>query len=139
MKKKEKNFFYPDIQNCACKTFQIKYNGKLSPTLKFLLTSFQKKYFYHVVDDILYLLNLSSKERKCVLALIISPALVLQNYFSVNFLELWICDIYINEASKPNRFLGKKNQNFSYITIKFLYITKLFSYRKNFYGKIKTN
>ena len=39
------------------KTFQIKYDRKLSSVAKFLLNSFQNKYLYYAIDDILYLLK----------------------------------------------------------------------------------
>jgi len=130
MIKNEKKNWNSNTQNYAYKTFHINYNGKLSHTIKLLLKSLKKKYFYHAVDDILYLLNLNLKEREELLSFIISPALSLQNNFSIDFLELWISDIYINEVSKSNKFLSGKNQNFSYITIKFLYRAKLSSYKK---------
>jgi hypothetical protein len=48
---------YPKPNEITSKTFQIKYEKKLSSTAKFILNSFQNKYIYYAIDDILYLLN----------------------------------------------------------------------------------
>ena len=45
---------YPKPNEIISKTFQIKYDKKLSPTSKFILNSFQNKYIYYAIDDILY-------------------------------------------------------------------------------------
>ena len=63
-----------------------------------------------------------------LLSIIYSPILYLQNNFSIDFFDIWFGDIYINQQSKVNKFLAKNNSNseqFSYITIKFFYTTKL--------------
>ena len=47
---------------------------------------------------------------------------------SIDFFDIWIDEIYIHQESKVNKFLAKDISNlepFSYITIKFLYTTKL--------------
>jgi hypothetical protein len=80
------------------------------------------------MDDILYLLELNSFEREDLLAILYSPVLSLQNNFSVNFFDIWIRDIYIDEISKVNRFLNKNSkipEQFNYITIKLFYKTKV--------------
>jgi hypothetical protein len=119
-----KPFLYPDSNEITSKTFQIKYERNLSPIAKLLLNSFQNKYLYYAIDDILYSLKSNSIERDNVLAVLYSPVISLQNNISVNFFDIWIQEIYINEVSKANKFLTNKSSNFesfSYITIKFLY------------------
>lgn len=105
-------------------TFQIKYEKELSTIAKFILNSFQKKYVYYAIDDILYLLKSNPMERKNILSIISSPIVSLQNNFSINFFDIWIHEIYINEVSKMNKFIPNNSQNleqFSYITIKLFY------------------
>nr|YP_010472424.1 hypothetical protein N4L43_pgp085 [Pleurosigma intermedium]UVG42035.1 hypothetical protein [Pleurosigma intermedium] len=109
-------------------TFQIKYEKKLSTVAKFILNSFQKKYIYYAIDDILYLLKSKPIERDNLLSIIYSPIVSLQNNFSINFFDIWIHEIYINEVSKVNKFIANNSQNFeqfNYITIKLFYKTGL--------------
>ena len=123
-----KPFLYPNSNELMSKTFQIKYEKKLSSIAKFLLNSFQAKYLYYAIDDILYLLKLNVIERDNLLGILYSPVLSLQNNLSINFFDIWIHEIYINEISKVNKFLPndcQKCQSFTYITIKLLYRTKL--------------
>ena len=87
------------------KLFQIKYEKKLSSTAKAILNSFQNKYIYYAIDDILYLLKTNTIERNNLLALLYSPILSLQNNFSINFFDIWIREVYIEEPIKPNKFL----------------------------------
>lgn len=118
--------FCPDSNES--KTFQIKYERKLSPIGKLLLNSFQNKYFYHAIDDILYLLKSNPIERDNLLEILYSPVLSLQNNLSINFFDIWINEIYLSDISKVNKFLTTNDQNiepFSYITIKLLYKTKI--------------
>ena len=105
-------------------TFQIKYEKELSTIERFILSSFQKKYIYYAIDDILYLLNSNPIKRNNLLSIIYSPIVSLQNNFSINFFDIWIHEIYINEVSKINRFIPTNFQNlerFNYITIKLFY------------------
>jgi len=123
-----KPFFYPNSTELTSKTFQIKYDKRLSSVAKFLLNSFQNKYLYYAIDDILYLLNSNSSERDNLLALLYSPVLSLQNNLSVNFFDIWIQEVYINEVAKTNKFLNTNYHNFesfNHITIKLLYRTKV--------------
>ena len=93
-----------------------------------MLNNFQNKYFYHIIDDIIYSLKSKNVERDNLLTILYSPVLYLQNNFSIDFFDIWVDEIYINQQSKVNKFLAKNNSNlepFSYITIKFLYTTKL--------------
>lgn len=123
-----KPFFYPNSTELTSKTFQIKYKKQFSSVAKFLLNSFRNKYLYYAIDDIVYLLNSNSTERDNLLALLYSPVLSLQNNLSVNFFDIWIQEIYINEVSKTNKFLNTSSNNFeefNHITIKLLYRTKI--------------
>jgi hypothetical protein len=119
---------YPKSSEITSKTFHIKYDKKLSATAKSILNSFQNKYIYYAMDDILYLFKLNQIERENLLAILYSPVLSLHNNFSVNFFDIWIREIYINEISKVNKFLNNDSQpseQFSYITIKLFYKTKV--------------
>ena len=119
---------YPKPNEIISKTFRIKYQKTLSLTAKFLLNSFHNKYIYYAIDDILYLLKSNPIERENLLAVLYSPILSLQNNFSVNFFDIWVREVYIEEVSKNNKFLDKDSQTseeFSYITIKLFYKTKV--------------
>jgi hypothetical protein len=119
---------YPTPNEITSKTFQIKYEKKLSSIAKLVLNSFQKKYLYYAIDDILYLLKANPIERDNLLAILYSPIISLQNNLSVNFFDMWIYEIYINETPKVNKFLTNDSKNFeqfSYITIKLLYKTRI--------------
>ena len=119
---------YPNFNEIKSKTFYIKYDQELSVVNKMMLNNFQNKYFYHVIDDIMYSLKSKPTERDTLLAIIYSPVLYLQNNFSIDFFDIWIDEIYIHQESKANKFLAKNISNlesFNYITIKFLYTTKL--------------
>jgi hypothetical protein len=119
---------YPKSNEILSKTFQIKYQTKLSPIAKAILNSFQNKYIYYAIDDILYGLKSNLYERDNLLAILYSPILSLQNNFSVNFFDIWIREVYINETSKPNKFLENDislSEQVNYITIKFFYKTRI--------------
>jgi hypothetical protein len=123
-----KPFQYPKPGEITSKTFQIQYHEDLSVTAKFILNSFQNKYIYYAIDDILYSLKSNPVERDNLLAVLYSPILSLQNNFSVNFFDIWIRDIYIDEISKPNKFLKRDSKNLdsvNYITIKLFYKTRI--------------
>ena len=119
---------YPKSTEIKSKTFQIKYEGQLSLVAKFILNSFQNKYIYYAIDDVLYQFGLKSTEYETLLALLYSPIISLQNNYFVNFFDIWISDIYLEEVSKTNKFLtntSKTYQQTSYITIKFIYKTRV--------------
>lgn len=119
---------YPKSSEIKSKTFQIKYDGKLSLLAKFILNSFQNKYIYYGMDDILYQFGLNSKEYETLLAILYSPVISLQNNYSVNFFDIWINAIYIEEGAKSNKFLTneiKAHSQVTYVTIKFFYKNKL--------------
>ena len=50
---------YPKSNEILSKTFQIKYEKQLSLIAKLVLNSFQNKYIYYAIDDILYLFELN--------------------------------------------------------------------------------
>ena len=119
---------YPDMDELNSKIFHLKYKEKLSSVTKFLLKNFQNKYLYYAIDDILYSLKFNKKEQDKLLELLYSPVLLLQNSLSVNFFDIWIHEIYINDDIKINKFLTNEDSNlqsFNYITIKLLYRTKI--------------
>lgn len=123
-----KPFLYPNPNELTSKTFQIKYEKKLSSIAKFLLNSFQNKYLYYAIDDILDLFKSNPTERDNLLTILYSPVLSLQNNLYINFFDIWIYEIYISEVSKKNKFLTNNYGNleqFNYITIKLLYRTKI--------------
>lgn len=119
---------YPNSNEIKSKTFYIKYDNELSLINKIMLNNFQSKYFYHAIDDIMHSLESRPIERDNLLAIIYSPILYLQNNFSIDFFDIWVDEVYINQESKVNKFLAKDSSNFepfNYITIKLLYTTKL--------------
>lgn len=119
---------YPKPNEIISQTFQIKYEKKLSSVAKVILNSFQNKYIYYAIDDILYLLKSNPIERTNLLAFLYSPILSLQNNFSINFFDIWIREVYIEEKTKNNKFLNnesKSSEPFSYITIKLFYKTRV--------------
>jgi hypothetical protein len=119
---------YPKPNEIGSKTFQIRYEKKLSSVARFILNSFQNKYIYYAIDDILYSFKSNPSERDNLLAILYSPVLSLQNNFSINFFNIWIDEIYINEVSKINKFLNTDSSNseqHSYITIKLFYKTRV--------------
>jgi len=123
-----KSLQYPESSEITSKTFQIKYEKKLSSVAKFVLNSFQNKYIYYAIDDILYSFKSNPREREDLLDIIYSPLISLQNNFSINFFDILIHEIYISEVSKANKFLKNDSSNFeplNYITIKLLYKTKV--------------
>ena len=120
---------YPDseLEEVIFKTFKIKYEKKLSLIVKLVLTSFQYKYIYYAMDDILYLFELNKNERENLLEILYSPILSLQNNYLINFFDIWIYEIYIEEISKSNKFLvtdSRTSKQFSYITMKLMYRPK---------------
>ena len=123
-----KPFQYPKSNEITSKTFHINCDRKLSLIARLLLNSLCNKYLYYAIDDILYLLKSNPSEKTYLLELLYLPVLSLQNNFSINFFDIWIHEIYINEVSEVNKFININSQTsnqLSYITIKLLYKTKL--------------
>lgn len=125
---KDRSFRYPDPNEIKSQTFYIKYEKNLSPITKLLLNSFQNKYLYYAIEDILDSLKSNPIEQNKLLAILYSPVLSLQNNQSINFFDIWIDKIYISKEKKNNKFLSTRDSNFgsaSYITIKFFYKTTI--------------
>ena len=125
VKVKKTDDWLKEIQNRRLKTFQIEYEGQLSSVAKLLLNSFQKKYIYYAIDDILYLLKSNPIERDNLLSILYSPLISLHNNLYIHFFDVWIHEIYINEIHKENKFLNNKSQRLKptyCISIKLLYI-----------------
>ena len=123
-----KPFLYPTQTEITIKTFQIKYEKNLSVIAKFILNSFHNKYLYYAIDDILYLLKSDLVEQEKLLNILYSPVIALQNSLSINFFDIWIHEIYINETKPTNKYLIQNSATYksiNYITIKLLYRTKI--------------
>jgi hypothetical protein len=110
--------------NFQVKTFSVKYDKELSKRAKIVLQSFKLKFYYYVIDDILYFLKSDSNECNCLLEILNSTAIFLQNNLSVNFFDIYVYDIQINEISKTNRFTRGEQETVKIsntITIKLAY------------------
>ena len=126
--KEKTGFPYPKFDEGKLKTFQLRYEKKLSSIAKLILNSLQKKYIYYAIDDILESFQSNPYERDNLLAILYSPILSLQNNLSINFFDIWIDEIYINEGTKINKFFTNDSSNleqYSYITIKLLYKSRI--------------
>jgi len=113
--------------NFHIKTFNVKCDAKLSPLAKTILSSFKFKLYYYVIDDLLYLLKSNPDERDYLLQILNSSVIFLQNNLYVNFFDIYIYDININEISKFNRFVNEQSESFKFsntITIKLAYQVK---------------
>jgi intein/homing endonuclease len=119
---------FPRSSEITSKIFHLKYEKNLTLTEKSILNNFHNKYIYYAIDDILYSLKAKPVERDNLLAVLYSPIISLQNNFSVNFFDIWIREVYIDEVPKKNKFI-KNNfetlKEFNSITIKFFYKTKM--------------
>ena len=123
-----KPFQYPKSNEITSKTFRIRYSNRLSLTSKLILNSFQNKYIYYAIDDILYSLRCSPFEKDNLITILYSPIISLQNNFSVNFFDIWIRQVYIEEVSEPNKFFENGFKTIDYttnITIQFFYKTRI--------------
>ena len=113
--------------NFHIKTFNVKCDNKLSPLAKTILQSFNFKLYYYVIDDLLYLLKSNPKERDYLLQILNSSVIFLQNNLYVNFFDIYIYDISVNQISKFNRFVNEQSESFKFsntITIKLAYQVK---------------
>lgn len=118
--------------NLGYKTFVIKYEKQLSPIIVLMLNTFNNKYFYFAIDDILNLLKSDRIEQNNFLSVLYLPALLLHNNFSISFFHMWVKEIYIEKVIKPNKFLLKDFKIINYITIKFMYkVAKPIKKKKN--------
>ena len=87
------------------KTFSVRYEKELSKRAKTVLQSFRLKFYYYVIDDILYFLKSDPNEYNYLLQILNSTAIFLQNNLGVSFFDIYIYDIRVNEISKTNRFI----------------------------------
>jgi hypothetical protein len=109
------------------KSFNVKYDNKISILAKTVLQSFKFKLYYYVIDDLLYLLKSNIQERDYFLQILHSSAIFLHNNLYVNFFDIYIYEIGINEVKNLNRFVDPQSDNYqtsNYITIKFAYQVK---------------
>ena len=113
--------------NFNIKTFNVECDNELSSQAKVVLKSFKFKLYYYIVDDLLYLLKSKPEERDYLLQILHSSVIFLQNNLYVNFFDIYIYDITINEISKFNRFVNDQSKSFkvsTMITIKLAYQVK---------------
>ena len=113
--------------NFNIKTFNVECDNELSSQAKVVLKSFKFKLYYYIVDDLLYLLKSKPEERDYLLQIFHSSVVFLQNNVYVNFFDIYIYDITINEISKFNRFVNDQSKSFkvsTIITIKLAYQVK---------------
>ena len=109
------------------RTFNIKCDKNLSPLSKIIIKSFKFKLYYYVIDDLLYLFKSNPEERDYLLQILHSTVLFLQNSLYINFFDIYIYDISIDEVSNSNRFITRNSQQFQVsnnITIKLAYQVK---------------
>ena len=122
VKKRGKPVLFPrKSNNIGYKTFIIKYEKQLPPVIVLMLNTFNHKYFYYAIDDILNLLKSNPVEQNNILSVLYLPAILLHNNFSISFFHMWIREIYIEKIIKSNKFLFKDFKTINYITIKFMY------------------
>ena len=100
--------------NFNIKTFNVKCDNELSSLAKVVLKSFKFKLYYYVIDDLLYLLKSNPDERDYLLQILNSSVIFLQNNLYVNFFDIYIYDININEISKFNRFVNEQSESFKF-------------------------
>ena len=113
--------------NFNIKTFNVECDNELSSRAKIVLKSFKFKLYYYIVDDLLYLLKSKPEERDYLLQIFQSSVIFLQNNLYVNFFDIYVYDITINETSKFNRFVNNQTKSFkvsTMITIKLAYQVK---------------
>ena len=96
--------------NFQIQTFSVNYNKKISIYGKKILQSFRLKPYYYVVDDILYLLKFEPDECEYVLQILNSTVIYLQNNFNINFFDIYVYEIQIEETINNNN----NNQNNSF-------------------------
>ena len=79
------------------------------------------------MDDLVYLLKSNRTERDYLLQILHSSVIFLQNNLYVNFFDIYIYDISLNEKSKFNRFINNQSTSLKVsntITIKLAYQVK---------------
>ena len=109
------------------KTFNIKYEKKLSPLAKTIIQSLKFKLYYYVVEDLLYLLKTNQNEANQLLQILHSTVIYLQNNLYVNFFDIYVYEISITEKHNLNKFIQNSSDYFeslNYLTIKLAYQVK---------------
>jgi len=109
------------------KTFNIRYEKKLSPLAKTIIQSLKFKLYYYVVEDLLYLLKSNQKEANQLLQILHSTVIYLQNNLYVNFFDIYVYEVSISEKSNSNKFVKNSTDYFeslNYLTIKLAYQVK---------------
>jgi hypothetical protein len=109
------------------KTFNIRYEKKLSPLAKTIIQSLKFKLYYYVVEDLLYLLKSNQKEANQLLQILHSTVIYLQNNLYVNFFDIYVYEVNISEKSNSNKFVKNSTDYFeslNYLTIKLAYQVK---------------
>ena len=109
------------------KTFNIKYEKKLSPLAKTIIQSLKFKLYYYVVEDLLYLLKTNQNEANQLLQILHSTVIYLQNNLYVNFFDIYVYEINITEKQNLNKFIQNSSDYFeslNYLTIKLAYQVK---------------
>ena len=80
-----------------------------------------------MLNDLLYLLKANPTELNYLLQILHSTVIFLQNNLYVNFFDIYVYDISINEVSKFNRLVNHQSDYFKVsndITIKLAYQVK---------------
>lgn len=110
------------------KTFTVKSTKTLSKHAKIILQSCKLKFYFYVIDDISYFLKSDKIEADYIIQILSSTAIFLQNNFNVDFFDIYIYDIRVNDSSKFNRFTNRRDEPFkdsNTIIIKLAYQIKL--------------
>jgi len=129
-----KPFRYPVTR--YYKTFQIKYGNRLSTKAKFILFSFQNKYMYYAIEDILNCFSITNREQNTLLTMLYMLMLDLHSNLYINFFDIWIDQTYIVESYKKNVFSSTDNYNFqplSRITLVVFYRQKISNRKRKTY------
>ena len=116
--------------NFQIQTFNVESDIQLSPITTTIVKSFNYKLYYYVIDDLFYLLKSYPNERDYLLKILHSSVIFLQNNFYVNFFDIYVYQINIDQTSNFNRFLNQQSKSYKnsvHITIKLAYQVKTVS------------
>ena len=116
-------------ENFKIKTFSVECDQQFSAFIELILKSFRFKLYYYVVDDLLYFSKSNPNEFKYILQILNSTVIFLQNNLYVNYFDIYVYDIKINQALIINRFIDestKQSKGSNYIVIKLAYKVRPF-------------
>lgn len=116
--------------NFNIQTFNVKFDKELSPITKAILKSFNYKLYYYVIDDLFYLLKSYPTERDQLINVLHSSVVFLQNNLYVNFFDIYIYEITVDQVSQVNRFVNQQSKSYknsTKVTIKLAYQVKSIS------------